>query len=296
MENSIKIKTLYWLLVLVSLSFFIPAASNAQQESVEELINQARALGMEQASLTELYDRAKAQGIEDQKLTIMLNSAVALAGQNLPADHIIQKALEGMSKGVPGNRIVGVLDKIQQATEQSAQLVEPWIENPSVRGIIDQSGTQKMPEFRNELIKSASKAIAQGIPKDVIGGVLSDLNDESVLSKTSSLNIITAIGILPDLPAIAAQPEVSRAFIVHALKGGFGVDELQKLPSALNAAQMRSRLPAASVIQGMANQLQGGIPASQVLQNLFRGSVEGRPPGKIPKRPENNPGRNQRNN
>lgn len=280
-------------MILGCCSFLLPATSNAQQPSVSELVQQARELGIDQASLAELQQRAKARGIGDRELISVINSALELAGQKLPSDHIIQKALEGMSKGVAGSQIAQVLTRMQEATEQSARIVGPWMDRPGVRAMIERTGPETSQEVRSELIKSASRAIAQNTPARVVGDILSDLSEESVLARTHASNIATAIGILPELPTTATQPEVSRAFVVRALKGGFSGDDLQKLPAALNVAQMRSRLPAASVIQGVADQLQGNVPAAQILQNLLNGTTGGGPPGSVPRGLENIPDRGQ---
>lgn len=256
---------------------------SAQPQTLNELMSQARQLGIEQSSLEELRGRAQGRGIGDQELSSFINTAVILAGKQLPSDHIIQKALEGLSKGVPADRIVQVLNTIQQATEQSAEVVEPWINSPGVQQMVDRFGNQTVHEFRNELIKSSAKAVAQNVPAGVIGEVLSDISDEAVISETNPQNIVSAIGVMPDLPITASEPAVSRSFIVRALKGGFGAADFQKLPMALNVAQMRSQIPASGVLQGVANQLQGGIPAAQILQNLFEGNVGGGPPGNVPK-------------
>jgi hypothetical protein len=37
------------------------------------------------------------------------------------------------------------------------------------------------------------------------------------------------------------------------------------------------------VIEGVSKQMSGGIPAKQILQNLFNGNVGGGPPGNVPK-------------
>jgi hypothetical protein len=50
----------------------------------------------------------------------------------------------------------------------------------------------------------------------------------------------------------------------------------------MNMAQRRSQLPAQAVAQGLSRQLQGGLPASQILQNLFNGEIGGGPPGNVP--------------
>lgn len=264
-------------------TLYAPALANAQQGEPTELIEKARELGVDQNALNDLQSRAELRGINNQDFITILNSVVTLAQQQLPSDHIVKKALEGMSKGVPGTRLVSVLGNLERATQESAEIVKPWVRSSGVRAMLDRTGDgQSEAQFEGELIKSASKAVSQNTPAAVIGEILSDINDASVLSEAHPSNIVTAVSVMPDLPTSATQPEVSRAFIVRALKGGFGAADFQKLPTALNIAQMRSQVPASSVLKGVSDQLQGGIPATQILQNLFDGNIGGGPSGNRP--------------
>ncbi len=63
---------------------------------------------------------------------------------------------------------------------------------------------------------------------------------------------------------------------------------------ALNMAQKRSQIPASNIIRGVGNQLQNGVPARDILNNLFDGKVGGGPPGNIPRGMEDNPGKGNR--
>ena len=264
----------------------------AQQESasLSELIRQARSNGLEQSALDELQSRAQRRGISEEQLMEIIEPAVRMAEQKLPADHAIQKALEGLSKGVPAPRIASVINRIRSSTEQAGQVVDPWLGRAELQAL-DNGGEATAPrqEFRNAMIKASAKAILQEIPAEAIRQILGEIGEESVLGRTTAANIVAAIGILPDLPA-NGQPQVARSLVVRALQGGFSSGEIQKLPTALNMAQMRSQLPAASILEGVASQLQGGIPAAQILQNLYNGNIGGGPPGSVPKGPDNNPG------
>jgi len=50
----------------------------------------------------------------------------------------------------------------------------------------------------------------------------------------------------------------------------------------MNAAEGRSQLSAASILNGMSHQLGSGIPANQILQNLFNGKANAGPTQGIP--------------
>lgn len=289
----VKNRLLQWFLSLLLFSVIGLNPVQAQQGDVEELIQTAADNGLEQPALAELRTRAQNRGMGEEQLRNIIQSAVELAQQDLPTGHILQKALEGLSKGVPDAQIVSVIDRMNNSTQQASRIIDPWMKNPNVQQMIDRSdGPGNSQQVRNRMIEVSSKAMSQNIPAESVRKVLSEIGNESILSKTASSDVIAAIGILPDLSG-SNQPEVAEAFVVRALKGGFKSGELQKLPMAVNMAQKRSQLPAAGVLKGASQQLQSGTPASQILQNLFNGNVGGGPPGNVPKGLQGNPGKGQ---
>lgn len=263
---------------------------------ISVLAERAEAAGMEQATLSELQSRAQSRGISNEQLGQILESALSLSEQNLPGQLAIDKALEGLSKGVPGERLVPAVNRVGQGMRQSAEVVDPWMGRNEVQGLLKQTG-QSMSEngFRNEMIKATSKSFVQNVPSDNVQSIFNEIGSEEIISRSTPGDLITAVSILPDLPTTANQPKVSSSFIVRALKGGFDADKLQQLPSAMKMGQQRSQLPAASIIEGVAQQMDNGTPAKQVLQNLFNGNVGGGPPGNIPKGLENRPDRGNNN-
>ena len=282
------------LLVVACAYFGIPHTAVGQIESLDKLEERAGNAGIEQSVIDDLKAKKEARGLSNQQLANMIEPAVQLAEDNLPANHVLQKALEGLSKGVPDSRIVPYINRMTSATRQAAGVVDPWIAKPEVKQIM---GGQNEPGggMRNRLVESSSRAITQNISPENIGQLLSDIGDKSVLSQTTGSNIVSAMDIVSDLP-MQDQPELTRSFIVRALKGGFEAGEFQKLPMALNMAQKRSQIPASNIIRGVGNQLQKGVPARDILQKLFDGNVGGGPPGDIPKGMEDNPGKGNRGN
>lgn len=292
-----NLKQLFISLLVCSMWLLSVNKLHAQDADLSVLMKQAEAAGMEQPALTELHNRAGAQGINTEQLRQILESALSMSDQNLPGQIAIDKALEGLSKGVAGERIVLAVDRIGQGMRQAAEVVDPWMNRNEARGFLKRSN-QSMSEnrFRNEMIRATSKSYVQNVPSDNVQRIFDEIGKNEVLSESTPADLITAVSILPDLPTTANQPEVSSSFIVRALKRGFKADELQQLPSAMEMGQQRSQLPAASVIEGVAQQMDDGIPAKEVLQNLFNGNIGEGPPGNVPKGLQNRPDRGNGNN
>lgn len=269
----------------------------AQENDLNAVLQKAHESGMDESDLAELQQRATSQGATDEQITALIQPAIEMAGDNLPAELALEKAMEGLSKGVPASKIAPVLQRLNQTAAEAANIVDPWLERPDVKEMVAKTPNGISNEkFRNELTKATSKAFNQSLSQETAKEIFNEMGDESVMEKASASDIIAAVGILPDMPQGVDQSKAGK-FVVRALKGGFKANELQNLPSAMGMAQQRSELPAASVLEGVTKQLDGDIPAKQILQNLFNGQVGGGPPGTIPKGLENGQDRgNQGNN
>ena len=279
-------------LVLVAVVLCLAPFTLSAQQTVSDLMERGIAAGMDQSQLERVMDRANERGIEEGDLQRLMEPAINLAEQDLPSDYIIQKLMEGFSKGVPPGRMMPLMESIHDNTPRAVSIANNWTEKPEVASFMERSG-ERGAQFRQELTNANLKSLTQQVGSDELEGVLEGIGQASVLEKTSPRAIVAAVGILSDLPASARQGNAARGLLSRAAEAGFSASDFQKLPGAMNAAERRSELPAASVIEGVAAQLGSGIPASEVLQNLFNGNVNVGPPGDRPGRPNNGPGRGQ---
>ena len=284
METSMnKKKILTTNIRIITLLFMFALPLMVQAQSLPDLIEQARAVGIEQSQIAELQNRAADRGISEAELLNIIRPAVAMAEQNLPYEMIFDKAFEGLSKRVPAPQIQSVLNSISENSAEASRFVDPWVQMPEVRQMLDRSG-ERMDQnrFRNEMIKASAKGLTQNFNRDVLEQTLASLASSIAMENARPSEIVTAISILSDLPTAAQQPAETSRMVISALESGFDASDLQKLPGALNMAQRRAQLPAQAVAEGFRRQLEGGFPASQVLQNLFNGRVGGGPPGGTP--------------
>jgi len=281
-ERKHIIKPAAFLAVLLLMYSFAPVSA-IQAQTLGDLIEQARSAGIEQSRIVDLQNRADARGISEEQLMNIIRPAITMAEQNLPHEMIFDKAFEGISKRVPVQQMQPVLNSIAESSARAAQFVDIWVEKPEVGQMLNRAG-ERMDRgtFRNEMIKASSKGLMQNFDRNVMEETLETVAQSSVMERARPSGIITAISILSDLPASAQAPAESARIVLRALEGGFDASDLQKLPGAMNMAQRRSQLPAQAVAEGLARQLQGGLPASQILQNLFNGEVGGGPPGNVP--------------
>ncbi len=284
-----KIGRIKTLLAVVTLILLMPFSAYAQQGN-SAMLDRGLASGLDQAQLERVLERANERGVDQGDLARLLEPAFGLAERNLPSDYIMQKLMEGFAKGVPAGRMMPLMNSIQENTPLAVSIADNWTGKPEVASFMERNG-ERGPQFRNELVSANLKSLTQQVGPELLESVLDGIGQQSILEKTTPRSIIAAVGIIPDLPASARHGDATRSLISRAVEGGFSASDLQKLPGAMNAAERRSQLPAASVVEGVAQQLGSGIPASQVLQNLFNGNVNPGPPANIPGRGNNSPGR-----
>lgn len=268
--------------IILLIQFTIPDNLIAQSPVQLGIMNRALESGIDSDRLEQLSERAGERGISPEDLSRILEPAIAMAGENLPYELIFEKAFEGISKGVPASRMQPVLASIASSSSQAAGFTDSWVQRPGVQQMLSRDGRMSPQQFRNEMIRAGSKGLMQGMDREVLLQTLEEVAGGPALERSTPSGIVTAISILSDLPTAASEPAATARMVVSALEGGFGSEELLKLPGAMNMAQRRSRLPAQAVAEGLRRQLEGGFPASNILQNLFNGGQSPGPQGNIP--------------
>jgi hypothetical protein len=276
-----------WAVIL--LLFMLPAVVFGQGQEPE-------VTGVNQDRIEELQSRAMNRGYSEEQLAMILEPAQQMAGQNLPTELLFQKAMEGIAKGVPAQQMATVLQNIQRGTEAMVPVISQWVERNEVSQMLERSEERFDRELLSqEMLKVSSKAISQQVGPELVQDILNTLTEQGIIQNSRPSSVIAAIGIMPDIQSIGEQPDIAKGVLVRAVQSGFSASEMQRLPGAMNMAQRRSQLPAAAVIEGASQQMQGGVPAAEILQNLFNGNVGGGPPGNIPRGLENRPNRGQGN-
>lgn len=265
-----------------------PGTVMAQIGTLQSVAERAGAAGIDRERLDQIQQRATARGIDDAMLARLLDPAADLAENNLPSEYVMQKVMEGLAKGVPGGRMIPVIEVIHRQTPQAVTIADQWTSKTEVVPFMQSMG-DRQSQFRQELIGAGLKSLTHQVAPETIESVLNELGNSSLLHKTSPQAVAAAVGILPDLPASLLKEKGVHGIIAGAIEGGFSAADIQKLPGAINVAGRRSQLPAASILQGMSRQLDNGIPANTILQNLFNGNIKAGPPDGIPGRPGGKP-------
>lgn len=256
----------------------------ALAQSPEELVRRGVAAGADAELLAELRDRAAGAGLDAAATARLLGPGVELAERELPSRAVLQKGLEGVSKGVPADRIAAVQERLQGAVERAAGLVDPWLERPGVRarlgGAVEDADSEE--GTRATVVEGVGLGLAQGAPEEALRALLDRLPEGVARERIAALEVAVGAEVMADLPLARTRPGLAAEVVANALDAGFGPAELRELPGAMQAAERRGELPADAVARAAIGGMQADLPARDVLDGLFQGGFPGDVPFELP--------------
>jgi hypothetical protein len=257
----------------------LPVAAQDQPASVEALTDRGVQAGLDRSQVQEVVRRARSAGLSQGATGDLLRPAIRLAEQGLPAEHVVNKTLEGLAKRVPSARMSPVLQELTTQTEQAGATVDAWLRRPDVRANISGvEGGERGRAMRRQLIVNAAQAQQQGVPPAFVQSLLQDLPSAASGRSIPAGNVAAAVGILPDVPGATRGAASTRSLITAALDAGYDAESLRQLPAALQSARRSSQRPADRLARDAARAIAEGTPASDVLEGLFRGGGPGAGP------------------
>lgn len=260
-------------------------AVGQQQASLSDLLQKATQAGVNDEVLQTLVDRAENNNFSQSELSQILQSAISMAEEKLPAEAAISKALEGITKGVPADRVSGMVDRMRVSSQEASQVVEPWLNSSEVaQNLVSDAQGMSGEAFRQEMISEVARGLRENVSPETYASVLSDISaDQNLLEQLYPSKVVAAISMIPDLPEEAAgEAKIARGFVFRVLKSGLHPSEMRKLPMALAQGQMRGQLPAEAMMASVMDKLGSGIPSSQIFQQLMNGNLGAGPQGSLP--------------
>lgn len=248
----------------------VPPDALGQASSVSALLDRGEQAGANAELMRTVADRADKAGLSPTATADLLQPAVDLAERDLPTAPVLNKALEGLSKRVPPERMAPVLQQLRTRTEQAGQLVAAWVQREDTRALI--GAEENIPEpGRAELIASIADAQQQEVPAAAIETFLNDLPETTDRRPVPLSDVSVAVSILPDLSGDGESAQAAHQVLVAALDAGYDPESMRQLPGAIEQAQRETQQPAAAIAKGAAQAISWGTPADNVLRNLFRG-------------------------
>ncbi len=279
------LRTLF--ITLIMLYVLTPAVS---AQSVDDLMERGRQAGMDVELLSALESRANAAGLDVAETARLIEPAVLLAEQQLPSRAVVQRALEGLAKQVPPDRIAEVLGRLQHASERAGERGGAWLERSDVREMLGVNARQDEARARSVVMEGLAQAYNREAPAEALDAALERIPQEVGPGRTSPAAVGAALQVLPDLAISAQEPNLAAGLLTQALNSGFAARDLRQLPAALEAAERRGEMPAEAAARGALSEMAMGTPAAMVLERLFQGQIPGQPPGGTPPGLDRRPG------
>jgi hypothetical protein len=289
------------LLFILAMQPGIAQDAKVSEDSLQHVVERAANAGMSAEKLQTLVDRSRSAGLSNRQIAELINPAAELSEQDLPGKIIIQKAFEGLAKGIPPNRIHPVILDLKVRIQEAEKVVDPWMKNngnDEQENYITKNGNER--SVRLLLIEATANALSADANEKQITGLLGNLGQATDAITLHPRTLATAIQILPDLITTEQDPDLSYQLLTNAVNAGFTATDLNQLPQAMMLAKQNSRLPAKAVASGFTRQIENGLTASQIIQNLQLGKVKGAEVGpdidkKQPKGPDQNPAADRKN-
>lgn len=277
-------KTLVMVLVLLLLPLTVAG------QSVDELVERGKQAGMEAELLANLEQRSASAGLSVAETAQLIEPAVRLAEQELPATAVVQRALEGLARRVPHDRIVEVLGRLQDATERAGATGESWLARADVQAMFGEDAASGEGRARTAILEGLAQAYTRDVPAAALESALNRIPSHVEPGRTSPAAVGAALQVLADLSISSQTPDLAAGLLSQALNSGFAARDLRRLPGALEAAERRGDLPPEAAARGALAEMAMGTPAAHVLENLFQGQIPGQPPGGTPPGLDRRPG------
>ncbi len=249
-------------------------ASSVSLDELEKVVQRATKAGLSAQQIEDLVQRGRNKGLSNQQLVQLILPAAELSEQDLPGHIVIQKAFEGLAKGVPPNRIEPVILDLKTRIQKARDVVDPWMKKKDKeKRFLTKNG--ELRTLRNLMIEATAHALSGTLSTERVADFLNHMDNNVNEEFLNSRSVAAAVRILPDLITTKEHPDISNKMLVNAINAGFTASEFHQLPNAMEMAQNNSRLPAKAVANGFTRQIKNGIAANQILQNLQKGNVEG---------------------
>lgn len=263
-------------LAVLLLALAFPPA-HGQVASPDALIRAGEQAGAPVTLMREVASRAAAAGYSPADVAEILRPAVMAAQKDRPSTPLLNTALEGLSKGVPGGWLRATVQEQRSQLEASGAFVDAWLRS---RGQSDRSRTE-----RHQLTESVAQARRQKVPTEDVEALWDTIRDRRLASGRS------APGGKDGAPygknVSAEGPQASHSLLVTATDGyvslrenGLSAGQARSVVSAgvqsdYNAAQLRALV--GSVVRQTHKAVRPGVLARSAIRSARRGPAEAIP-------------------
>jgi hypothetical protein len=206
----------------------------------------------------DLQEQMRTRGLPDELVAQVTTVAADATAQGLPADPLVQKAIEGWAKRVPPDRILAAVRQFRLRLHDAREAL---------------MGTGH-PDPLGPVVTAAAEAMGRGLERHQLGSVVDAA--PSPVAAGRGLRVAAA------LTAQGIRADEAVAIVVRAMRQGQPDAQLLDLPSVANAMRARG-MPPGQIGQRL---MRGAGGAAGAGMSPGQG---GRPPGVPPGGPPDIP-------
>lgn len=242
--------------------------SRSEQAAVQSKAEAALQAGVPADDVSIIVTRAVNRGADAGTISRLLDAGLAAKKEGLPVGPVTDRIEQGLSKGVPPDRIAAASERLVEKLRQAQPIVDGL-----VRGGLKQGHGNE----RNEAIQAAARALEQSIPAAAVEGMGS-----AVRSRQGSLRLFTrALDTAAYFTGSGMSPKTATQLVSHAVERGYSERDMDGMVRRV-AAEMRRGLKAEDAASRMEREgMQGGrgMESQDMQREMMNKSGGGTAPG-----------------
>ncbi len=187
--------------------------SQEKKASLLKVSSDAISAGVPTADVAVIVKRGLARGIEAGIIGDFIQSAVRAKEQNLPVRPVLDRVQQGLSKGVPPERI----------SSSAKHLVEDLAIADRIVGSFSRNGLKAGSAADME---KGTQAVARALEKAIPGDTISRIGNRAIQKKSSFTTFNASINTVTTFVEMGISPEQASKLIIKAIDKGYSEKEM----------------------------------------------------------------------
>jgi hypothetical protein len=159
--------------------------------------------GIQSDDIAVIINRGLNRGVDSKTIEGFIDTAIKVKGQNLPARPVMDRIQQGLSKGVPPERILGVTKRLAEKLTEADTIT---------KNLVDSGVKAGDSKEREDAVQAVARALERSIPEDIIAqiGVTVKKHNYSLSMFSRAIHTMTTF-VESGMPANQASRLVNKA-------------------------------------------------------------------------------------
>lgn len=187
----------------IRLSIEKSAFSKETKASLLKKASDAVNAGIQSDDIAVIINRGLNRGVDSKTIEGFIDTAIKVKGQNLPARPVMDRIQQGLSKGVPPERILGVTKRLAEKLTEADTIT---------KNLVDSGVKAGDSKEREDAVQAVARALERSIPEDIIAqiGVTVKKHNYSLSMFSRAIHTMTTF-VESGMPANQASRLVNKA-------------------------------------------------------------------------------------